>query len=289
MIDKNFSDLAASNLVEAQKILVEFANHLADLSAPIARKYFRAANGEIEKEDRSPVTQADREIEEVLRAEIERKFPNHGIEGEEYGLHNPNADYQWILDPIDGTSSFIIGRPTFGTLIALAYKGEVKIGIINQPISSERWLGVNFNENHQQSDADYHKISGAWLNNKAISTRDCGEISNAIISTTSQFFFDAPDLQKFQKLAAQAKYQRFGGVVYGGDCYAYALLASGFIDIIIEPSLKVYDYASLIPIIKMAGGFVGDWYGNEIELKSDGRIIACGSEALYRKVIEIIN
>ena len=95
-------------------------------------------------------------------------------------------------------------------------------------------------------------------------------------------------MRKFQKLAAQAKYQRFGGVVYGGDCYAYALLASGFIDIIIEPSLQVYDYAALIPIIKMAGGFVGDWYGNEIGLQSDGKIIACGSEALYRKAVELM-
>lgn len=279
MVDKNFSDLTASIFAKEASDLVAFAHHLADLSAPIARKYFRTPNGEVIKEDQSPVTQADREIEEIIRAEIEKKFPNHGIEGEEFGLRNPDADYQWILDPIDGTSSFIIGRPTFGTLIALAYKGEVKIGIINQPISNERWIGVNFGGNQD----------GAWLNGKAISTRDCGKISNAIISTTSQFFFDAEDLQKFQKLASKAKYQRFGGVVYGGDCYAYALLASGFIDIIIEPSLKVYDYAALIPLIKMAGGFVGDWHGNEIGLKSDGRIIACGSEALYHKVIAMLN
>ncbi len=268
-MNKNFSDLAA------------FANHLADLSEPVARKYFRMPNGEVAKEDKSPVTQADREIEAVMRAEIERKFPDHGIIGEEFGLRNPSSDYQWILDPIDGTSSFIIGRPTFGTLIALAYKGDVKAGIINQPISNERWLGLDFGKTEQEK-------SGAWLNGKPISTRDCGEISNAIISTTSQFFFEENDLHKFQKLAAQAKYQRFGGVVYGGDCYAYALLASGFIDIIIEPSLKIYDYAALIPIIKMAGGFVGDWHGNELKLESDGRIIACGSEALYRKVIELL-
>ncbi|MSP33971.1 MAG: histidinol-phosphatase [Rickettsiales bacterium] len=262
MIDKKISDLAA------------FANHLADLSEPIARKYFRTPNGEIIKDDQSPVTLADREIEEIIRAEIAKKFPDHGIIGEEYGISNPDSDYQWILDPIDGTASFIIGRPTFGTLIALAYKGIPQIGIINQPITNERWFGVIGD--------------GAWLNGKPIKSRDCGEISNAIISTTSQFFFDESDLQKFQKLALQAKYQRFGGVVYGGDCYAYALLASGFLDIIIEPSLKVYDYAALIPIIKMAGGFVGDWEGNEIKLESDGRLIACGSEALYRKVIALI-
>ncbi len=256
------------------KKISEFANHLAELSAPIARKYFRLPNGEIIKDDKSPVTQADREIEETLRAEIINNFPEHGIIGEEFGLRNPNAEYQWIIDPIDGTSSFIIGRLTFGTLIALAYKGEIQIGIINQPITNERWIGING--------------EGAWLNGKPIKSRDCNSISNAIISTTSQFFFDGPDLQKFQKLSAQAKYQSFGGVVYGGDCYAYALLASGFLDIIIEPRLKIYDYAALLPIIKMAGGFVGDWYGNEIKFKSDGKIIACGSEALYHKVVKAI-
>ncbi len=257
------------------KKISDFANHLAELSAPIARKYFRMPNGEVIKDDQSPVTQADREIEEVLRAEIIKNFPEHGIIGEEFGLRNPNADYQWVLDPIDGTSSFIIGRPTFGTLIALAYKGEVQVGIVNQPITNECWIGITG--------------EGAWLNGKPIKSRDCGPIGNAIISTTSQFFFDAKDLQKFQKLAGQAKYQRFGGVVYGGDCYAYALLASGFLDIIIEPCLKIYDYAALLPIIKMAGGFVGDWYGNEVKFESDGRIIACGSEALYRKVVALIN
>jgi len=256
------------------KKISDFANYLANLSAPIAQKYFRVPNGEIAKNDQSPVTQADKEIEAVLRAEIEKNFPEHGIIGEEFGLRNPESDYQWILDPIDGTSSFIIGRPTFGTLIALAYKGNMQIGIMNQPITNERWIGI--------------AEEGAWLNGKAISTRNCGEISNAVISTTSQFYFDENDLRKFQKLAGSAKYQSFGGVIYGGDCYAYTLLASGFIDIIIEPSLKIYDYAALLPIIKMAGGFVGDWHGNEVKFKSDGKIIACGNEALYRKVITML-
>lgn len=264
MIDKKFSDLAS------------FANELANLSTPIAKKYFRTSNGEIVKDDQSPVTLADREIEEVLRAKIMAKFPDHGIIGEEYGDINPNSDYQWVIDPIDGTSSFIIGRPTFGTLIALSYKNEVQIGILNQPITSERWVGV--------------MGEGSWLNGEKIKSRNCDAISNAIISTTSQFFFEENDLKKFQKLAASAKYQRFGGVVYGGDCYAYALLASGFLDIIIEPSLKIYDYAALLPIIKMAGGFVGDWDGNEVKFKSEeGKIIACGSEKIYREVIKIMN
>lgn len=256
------------------KIFSDFINHLADLSEPIARKYFRLPNGEIVKEDKSPVTLADREIEEILRAEIEKKFPDHGIIGEEFGIRNKDADYQWIIDPIDGTASFIIGRPTFGTLIALAYKGKIILGVINQPISRERWLGID-NE-------------GAWFNGKLIKSRNCKDISQAIISSTSQFFFEKNDLEKFQKLSALAKYQRFGGVVYGADCYGYALLASGFIDVIIEPQLQVYDYAAQIPLIKMAGGFIGDWEGNELKMQSNAKVLACGSEELYRKIVELL-
>lgn len=143
MINNKFSELGMINLAKTDLTeLTAFANHLADLSEPIAQKYFRVPNGEIIKEDKSPVTLADREIEAVIRAEIEARFPEHGIIGEEFGVRNPGADFQWILDPVDGTSSFIIGRPTFGTLIALAYKDETQIGIINQPISRERWVGV---------------------------------------------------------------------------------------------------------------------------------------------------
>ncbi len=259
--------------------MVDFANELANLSEIIAKKYFRAPNnGEIQKEDLSPVTKADQEIEALLREKILEKYQSHGIIGEEYGNTNPDANYQWIIDPIDGTSSFIIGRPTFGTLIALAYKGKPVIGIVNQPISGERWLGVD----------DGSSISGAWFNGKPIKTRNCVDIKDAIISTTSPFFFDDSCLQKFQKLCKMAKYQRYGGVIYGGDCYSYALLASGFIDIIVEPSLKVYDYAALVPIIKMAGGAIGDWSEGDLGLRNNVKLLACGSEELYKKVVEVM-
>ncbi len=256
------------------KEIIDFANYLADISEEIAIKYFRVPNGEIVKEDFSPVTQADQEIEALLRIEIAAKYPNHGIIGEEYDAINPDADYQWIIDPIDGTSSFIIGRPTFGTLIALCYKGESKVGIINQPITKERWLGVDG--------------QGAWLNGKPIKSRKCNEIKDAIISTTSDFFFAPDDLVKFKEVATQAKYQRFGGVVYGADCYGYALLASGFLDIIIEPELKIFDFAALIPIIKMAGGAIGKWDGSPLELKSNVKLIACGDKELFKKVVAVM-
>lgn len=261
------------------KEIIEFAKHLADISEPIAQKYFRLPNGEVAKEDKSPVTLADREIEEVLRSAIIEHFPEHGIIGEEYGLYNEDADYQWIIDPIDGTSSFIMGRATFGTLIALAYKGKPVLGIINQPIAGERWLGIDGDSN----------LDGAWLNDKPIETRDCSAISDALISTTSPFFFAKNDFVKFQEVATQAKYQKFGGVIYGSDCYGYGLLAAGFIDIIIEPGLQVYDYAALVPIIKMAGGFITDWQGNDLELKSNVKVLACGSKEIHEEAVKILN
>ncbi len=254
--------------------IISFANHLADLSIPIAKKYFRLPNGEIAKEDDSPVTKADREIEQAIRAEIEKKFPDHGIIGEEYGDKNTDADYVWILDPIDGTSSFIIGRPIFGTLIALTYRGKSILGIMNQPISGERWIGIDG--------------QGSWLNGQKIKTRNCTEISDAVMCASSPFFFKNKDAEILRKVTALTKYQRLGGIIYGGDCYSYASLASGFVDLIIEPELKVYDYAALIPIIEMAGGVVTDWNGDDLKLKSQVRMIACANKELHEKVLKIL-
>lgn len=258
-----------------QKI-IEFANHLADLSAEIAKKYFRLPNGEIAKDDDSPVTQADREIEKTLRQEIIKNFPHHGIIGEEFGNHNEKADYVWVLDPIDGTSSFIIGRPIFGTLIALSYQKKPILGIMNQPITKERWLGIDG--------------QGTWLNTSKLSTRQsCKELKDAVLCTTSPFFFQNEDAKLFHNLNSKTKYQQYGGVVYGGDCYLYSLLASGFVDLVIDPGLKIYDYAALIPIIEMAGGVVSDWQGNKLELKSGTKMLAAANKIIHQKAIEAIN
>jgi inositol-phosphate phosphatase/L-galactose 1-phosphate phosphatase/histidinol-phosphatase len=232
-------------------------------------------NGEIAKDDDSPVTKADREIEKIIRAEIEKHFPEHGIIGEEYGNKNETADYVWILDPIDGTSSFIIGRPLFGTLIALTYKGKSVLGIMNQPITSERWMGI--------------EGEGSWFNGKKIQTRNCTEISSAVMCASSSHYFENGDEKILKDLSAITKYQRLGGIIYGGDCYSYASLASGFVDIVIDPGLKVYDYAALIPIIEMAGGVVSDWSGNDLELKSNVKLVASATKELHEKVLKILN
>ena len=259
--------------------LIKFAHYITDLSQNIAKKYYRHNNGEIQKDDQSPVTLADREIEEVIRAEIKKHYPGHGIIGEEYGIENPESEFQWVIDPIDGTSSFIIGRPTFGTLIALAYQNKPILGIINQPISEERWLGID----------DGTDNCGAWLNGKIIKTRNCTKIEDAVISSTSPYFFDEVELQKFYNVTKLAKYQKYGGVIYGGDCYSYALLASGFIDIVIEPNLQVYDYAALLPIVRAAGGKAGDWKCEDLALRSDVKLLVCGTEELYDAVKKLMN
>lgn len=257
------------------KEILDFANHLADLSEEIARKYFRISNGEMAKDDDSPVTKADREIEKILREKIEEKFPNHGIIGEEFGIKKTDSDFIWVLDPIDGTSSFIIGRPLFGTLIALTHQGKSILGIMNQPITGERWIGVDG--------------QGSWFNGKKNKTRNCVEISDAVMCSASPIYFKNGDEKKFEELCKLTKYQRLGGVIYGGDCYSYASLASGFIDVVIDSGLKIYDYAALIPIIEMAGGVVTDWQGNDLKMQSDAKVIACGNRDLHRQILKILN
>jgi inositol-phosphate phosphatase/L-galactose 1-phosphate phosphatase/histidinol-phosphatase len=258
--------------------LINFSNHLADLSQEIAKRYFRLPNGETSKEDETPVTHADREIEKIIRSEIEKKFPDHGIIGEEFGEKKTASDFTWILDPIDGTSSFIVGRPIFGTLIALSFRKKVVIGVMNQPIAGERWIGID----------DDSKNSGAWLNGKKIQTRKCNELNNAVLSACSPFFFKDGDEKIFEKITRLTKYQKIGGVIYGGDCYSYACLASGFIDLIIDPGLKVYDYAALLPIIRMAGGVVTDWQGNDPQLQSNVKLVAAGDKKLHQQILEIL-
>ncbi len=255
--------------------IISFANHLADLSAEIIKKYFRLPNGEMQKNDETPVTKADREIEKIIRAEIEKKFPTHGIIGEEFGVKNPDAEFVWILDPIDGTSSFIIGRPLFGTLIALTHRGKSVLGIMNQPITGERWIGI--------------EGEGAWLNGVKIKTRNCRKISDAVMCASSSFHFRGEDKKILKKISGLTKYQKLGGIIYGGDCYSYASLASGFVDIVIDTGLQVYDYAALLPIMKMAGGIVTGWDGSELGLESNVRLIACGNRELHERVLEVLN
>jgi histidinol phosphatase-like enzyme (inositol monophosphatase family) len=251
------------------------ALELAEIADAISLARFRALDLHVEtKPDLSPVTDADRAVELAIKELLAARRPADGIVGEEFG-NSGSGNRKWIIDPIDGTSSFIVGRPIFGNLISLAVQGKVLLGIINQPINSERWIGI--------------EGSGSWLNGVKIKTRNCQKISEAVLSSSSPFFFKDFNKEVFEKICALTKYQKIGGVVYGGDCYAYGCLASGFVDLIIEPGLKVYDFASHIPIIKNAGGVITDWEGNELKLESNTRLVASATPKLHEEVLEIIN
>ncbi len=264
----------STNFMLNQEI-IDFANHLADLSGEVIKKYFRQNFSEQTKDNHTPVTLADRGAETVIREAIIKKFPNHGIVGEEFGNVNPDAKYQWVIDPIDGTISFVMGRPIFGTLIALSFEGKPILGIINQPINNERWLGI--------SDQPF-----ATFNGREIQTRKCSDLGEAILCSTSPFFFQGEDLQMLNKISAQTKYQSQGGIIYGGDCYLFALLAMGQIDIIIEKGLNNFDFMALVPIIKAAGGAITDWKGKELDINSDGTVLACGDAKLHQKILGML-
>jgi inositol-phosphate phosphatase / L-galactose 1-phosphate phosphatase / histidinol-phosphatase len=238
------------------------AETLADAAGPIIRGYFRRKIAVDEKPDLTPVTAADREAEAAMRRLIESRFPEHGIIGEEHGRTRAEAEYAWVLDPIDGTKSFISGIPLFGTLIALVHRGRPVLGVIDQPILRERWVGV----------------AGrlTTLNGAAVRTRACPILDRAtLFCTAPDAMFKGADAEVFGRLSRAVKLVRAGA-----DCYAYAQLASGFIDLVVESGLKPYDYCALVPVIEGAGGAITDWRGQPLDLVSDGRVVACGDPAL---------
>jgi len=237
------------------------ANKLADAAAAVIRPYFRKNVAVDDKADQSPVTIADREAEAVMRRLIGETFPDHGIFGEEHGQERTDAEYVWVLDPIDGTKSFISGMPVFGTLIALAHRGRPILGIIDQPISGERWVGA---QGHPST-----------LNGTRITTRACGDLAQATLFSTSPDLFPGEKLTAFDRLRTSVKLTR-----YGADCYAYGLLSAGFIDLVVEDSLKPYDYCALAAIIEGAGGVATDWDGRPLGLDSPGHVVACGDPRL---------
>jgi inositol-phosphate phosphatase/L-galactose 1-phosphate phosphatase/histidinol-phosphatase len=240
---------------------IELAERLADAAGEVARRYFRQPLAVDTKPDQTPVTIADREAEAAMRALIEARFPNDGIRGEEHGAVRAGAARVWVLDPIDGTKSFIAGIPLFGTLIALVENGVPVLGIIDQPISHERWLGVAGQPTQK--------------NGAPVRTRRCPALGDALLYATAPEMFGAENGAAFTRLQGPVKATRFGA-----DCYAYAQLASGFIDLVVEADLKPYDYCALAPVIAGAGGVITDWQGAPLGLKSDGRVIAAGDPAL---------
>lgn len=244
-----------------------FAKHLSIISGNVISNYFRTSIKVDSKVDSSPVTIADKKAEELMREEIMREFPDHGILGEEFGKHNEGAEYQWILDPIDGTKSFICGTVTFGTLIALMHKNKPILGVINQPVLKEYLIGDN---------------ESAKLNDKDVKVRKVEKISDAVLLTTDHLYIGKyHNQEKFDKLIKKVKLYR-----NWGDCYGYYLVATGFADIMIDPVMNVWDSMALIPVIKGAGGIITDYKGNN-PVNSDS--IIASTPIIHNEIIKSLN
>jgi histidinol phosphatase-like enzyme (inositol monophosphatase family) len=249
--------------------LIAFAGRLADASGAIAKRYFRSGLGIEFKADRSPVTMADREAETAIRRLIAAAYPAHGIIGEEHGRERPEAEFVWILDPIDGTKSFITGRPTFGTLIALLRYGRPVLGVIDHPALGERWIG-----------AAGHPTT---MNGNPAMTRACADLSQAALSASSPHYFGDGAAAAFERVRQAARQ-----TLYSADCYAYGMIASGWSDVHVDARMDVYDYLAAVPVIEGAGGAMTDWEGKPLTMQSGDRVIAVGDPRLLEPVARLL-
>lgn len=246
------------------------ATQALELSQLQIKKYFRQPLTIENKSDESPVTIADKSTEELIRKTILENHPDHGILGEEYGIDNPDATYQWVIDPIDGTKSFITGMPLFGTLIGLTRDSNPLMGIIDMPILGERWIGINGETR--------------LLNNQSCRVSDIKHLDQAKLYCTHPDMYANHQLDCFNKLTDEVQLRRFGG-----DCYAYGLLASGYIDLVVEGDLKYYDILALIPVVEGAGGIITDWRGDPLSSNLDGLVVAAATRELHQAAVNILN
>jgi myo-inositol-1(or 4)-monophosphatase len=250
-----------------------FVDELATVAGEAIRPFFRTTLG-VENKSRGdlfdPVTAADRAAEQAMRALIHKNFPQHGLIGEEFGEERADAPFVWVLDPIDGTKSFISGMPAWGTLIGLMKDRLPVYGMMHQPFIGERFTGDG-------ASARYRGPAGE----RRLGVRACASLSEATLFTTSPLLMSAEERKLFNKVEAKARLSR-----YGGDCYAYCMVAAGFIDIVIETKLKPHDIIPLIPIIEGAGGIITDWSGNAA--LSGGCIVAAGDRRLHAEVLELL-
>lgn len=248
---------------------IELAGRLADVAGAAVRPFFRGRHGLETKADQSPVTLADRAAEQAMRDLIRAERPDDAIEGEEFGVTQGSSGRTWVLDPIDGTRAFISGRPIFGTLVALMVEGWPMLGVIDQPIIGERWLGV---------------VGRATLfNGQPAATRPCRTLGEALLATTSPALFDDAQLHAFEHLDGAVR-----STVLGGDCYNYACLASGYLDVVVEAGLKLHDFAALVPVVEGAGGRMCDWQGEPLTADSAGEVIAAGDPARVEEIVEAL-
>ena len=249
--------------------LIDLAQFLADEAGIIARKYYRQDFEIISKEDETPVTLADRGIETRIREILADKRPDDGIHGEEFGVSESKSRFTWVIDPIDGTKSFTIGRPTFGTLIGLCQDEEPILGIIDQGVSKERWIGI--------------KGQATSFNGKVVNTRKCADLKQAVFGTGSPSQINRNDAERFDRFDKACRYP-----VFQGDCYFYGLMANGAIDLLVEDYLGLYDYIALVPVIEGAGGIITDWSGAKLTLSSGSNLLAAGDRKIHSKALSLL-
>ena len=261
--------------------IVDFEPFVAELAVAAGEAilpFFRTALQAQNKNGRGafdPVTEADRAAENAMRSRILSTFPAHGIVGEEFDDHQPDAEYVWVLDPIDGTKSFISGLPTWGTLVALEHRGVPVYGVMHQPFTRESFFGDNARatwrgRNHLGTEIVHH-----------LRARPCGSLEEAVVMTTSPGLLDGDHLPRFERVASRAKLTRFGG-----DCYSYCMVAAGHVDLVIESGLQPYDIAALIPIVKGAGGVVTTWSGDEAQ--GGGAVVAAGDPRVHEAALKLL-
>jgi myo-inositol-1(or 4)-monophosphatase len=252
-----------------------FAHRLADVAREVIRPYFRRGIDVVDKGVAGafdPVTEADKRAEQAMRALIAQVYPGDGILGEEFGLKTGDSGFVWALDPIDGTRAFIVGQPLWGTLIALEHNGKSLIGILDQPFLDERFTGFG-------GATEFRTASSI----QQLKTRACAQLSEAVITTTHPMLhFKEAERERYWKVEKRCRLSR-----YGGDCYGYALVAMGFVDLVIETDLKRWDIAPLIPIIEGAGGVVTNWNGKSTN--EGGNVIAAGDKRVHAEALKILS
>ncbi len=248
--------------------MIALAHQLADVSGATIRPCFRSPLAIDDKNDHSPVTIADREAERVMRELIQKVRPQDGIIGEEFGREREDAEWVWVLDPIDGTKSFTVGRALFVTLIGLLHYGKPVLGIINQPIQNERWLGITG--------------QGAWFNGEPVLANQIEQLQAARLGTTGPQYLDV-GAAGFARLSEQCRFN-----TYGGDGYLYAQVASGWLELVVEEGLKLHDFAALAPVVNGAGGRMTDWQGKALDMHSEGRVLAAANPILHAAALPFL-
>ena len=256
-------------VVELLPEFVQFASSVADAARRISLQYFRAGSELHIKADGSPVTVADRETERVIRDRLSRSYPHHAVVGEEHGWTTSDQPYTWVVDPIDGTKSYLAGAPTFGMLLALLYDGVPVLGIIDIPALDERWCGV--------------VGQGTTMNARPAKTGSCTAVEHAVLTIISPDKLEGDERPTVDALSRLARVRR-----YSSDGYSHALLASGYVDMVVAVGQQPFDYLAVVPVVEGAGGCISDWVGKPLSLDSDGRILVTATPELHREALNVL-